>query len=164
MASILKVNEIQHTGGTSALTVDSSGRILNPNMVAFQANRTAGAVSTGSIYVCNNTTLNKGNAYSTSTGKFTCPVDGVYSFHAAVLTGNNSTANDISLFKNSNSTGNRMMRCRVDNAGDTAAHASATFNYIGEFTAGDTLYLYADSGDWFGTDFSWGQFGGRLIG
>jgi hypothetical protein len=164
MASILKVNEIQHTGGTSALTVDSSGRILTPNIVAFQANRTAGAVSSGNIYVCNNTTLNKGNAYSTSTGKFTCPVDGVYSFHAAVLTGNNQTSNDISLIKNSYSTANRQLRCRVDNGGDTSAHASATFNYIGEFTAGDTLYLYADSVDWFGTDFSWGQFGGRLIG
>ena len=28
MASILKVNEIQHTGGTTALTVDTNGRLL----------------------------------------------------------------------------------------------------------------------------------------
>ena len=31
MASILKVNELQHTGGTTAMTVDSSGRTLTPN-------------------------------------------------------------------------------------------------------------------------------------
>lgn len=34
MASILKVNEIQHTGGTSALTVASDG-IINPKGCAF---------------------------------------------------------------------------------------------------------------------------------
>jgi hypothetical protein len=33
MASILKVNEIQHTGGTSALTVDSSGNIDIANFI-----------------------------------------------------------------------------------------------------------------------------------
>lgn len=34
MASILKVNEIQHTGGTSAMTIDSAG-IINPKGCAF---------------------------------------------------------------------------------------------------------------------------------
>ena len=34
MASVLKVNEIQHTGGTSALTVASNG-IINPKGCAF---------------------------------------------------------------------------------------------------------------------------------
>ena len=35
MASILKVNEIQHTGGTSALTVDSSGYASTPKESVF---------------------------------------------------------------------------------------------------------------------------------
>ena len=35
MASILKVNEIQHTGGTTALTVDTNGRLLTPARPAF---------------------------------------------------------------------------------------------------------------------------------
>ena len=29
MASTLKVNTIQHTGGTTGLTIDSGGRIIN---------------------------------------------------------------------------------------------------------------------------------------
>jgi len=37
MASILKVNEIQHTGGTTAATIDSSGRILTPARPLFMA-------------------------------------------------------------------------------------------------------------------------------
>ena len=37
MASVLKVNELQHTGGTSALTVDSSGRVNQPALPALLA-------------------------------------------------------------------------------------------------------------------------------
>ena len=35
MASVLKVNEIQHTGGTSAMTIDSNGRIAGANKPAW---------------------------------------------------------------------------------------------------------------------------------
>ena len=35
MANILKVNEIQHTGGTTALTVDTNGRLLTPARPRF---------------------------------------------------------------------------------------------------------------------------------
>ena len=45
MASVLKVNEIQHTGGTSALTVASDG-IINPKGCAFYMwQNTAQAIS-----------------------------------------------------------------------------------------------------------------------
>ena len=36
MASTLKVNTIQHTGGTTGMTIDSSGRILTPARPSFQ--------------------------------------------------------------------------------------------------------------------------------
>ena len=35
MASTLKVNTIQHTGGTTGMTIDSSGRIKIPNIINF---------------------------------------------------------------------------------------------------------------------------------
>ena len=35
MSSVLKVDAIQNTAGTSALTIDSSGRVLNPNAVGW---------------------------------------------------------------------------------------------------------------------------------
>jgi hypothetical protein len=41
MASVLKVNEIQHTGGTSALTIDSNGVIKTPARPIFQVGLTA---------------------------------------------------------------------------------------------------------------------------
>ena len=36
MASTLKVNTIQHTGGTTGMTIDSSGRVLTPARPSFQ--------------------------------------------------------------------------------------------------------------------------------
>ena len=35
MASTLKVNTIQHTGGTSGMTIDSGGRVTMPTRPAF---------------------------------------------------------------------------------------------------------------------------------
>ena len=55
MASIIKVNEIQHTGGTSALTVSSTGQVI-PKWYAIRAlkhvavNWTTGGASAGTGY------------------------------------------------------------------------------------------------------------------
>ena len=52
MASILKVNEIQHTGGTSALTIDSNG-FMFPKLPHFLIrNTTAQTVATGTYTRC----------------------------------------------------------------------------------------------------------------
>ena len=85
MASILKVNEIQHTGGTTALTVDSSGRILQPQKPAFRAYRTSSWViptTTWTDFAAQATIFNYGNNYDSGTGRFTAPVTGLYWFHA----------------------------------------------------------------------------------
>ena len=94
MASVLKVNEIQHSGGTTALTIDSSGYILQPSKPAFKAtvggsNLTPSGYSNPQVWPdvtdvsrgCHNV----GNHYSTSTGKFTVPITGVYWFGLSVL-------------------------------------------------------------------------------
>ena len=95
MASILKVNEIQHTGGTSALTVDSSGnvdfpqKVTTPNRVAFLApaqNAASRDISSftifpGSYYSTGvSNYFNNGNHWNTTTGKFIAPFDGLYYF------------------------------------------------------------------------------------
>ena len=41
MASELHVDAIKHSGGTSALTIDSSGRVATPARPAFMARRTS---------------------------------------------------------------------------------------------------------------------------
>jgi hypothetical protein len=105
MSSVLKVDTIQNTGGTTGLTIDSSGRILtSTNRPAFFANLNASITSTtaGAGIVYNATSLNQGSHYSTSTGKFTAPVAGLYWFGTSVLTDMDGTDGycGLSLLKN----------------------------------------------------------------
>ena len=103
MASILKVNEIQHTGGNSAITVSSTGQVI-PKCYAIRAtthkanNWTTGGASAGTAITFNNTTsysaFNSGfNVSNLATdGKFHFPVDGIYRVSASFLTMNNNGA------------------------------------------------------------------------
>jgi len=82
MASILKVNEIQHTGGTTAATIDSTGRVLHPAKPFFhvsESNNTGAVGITGGL-VFDTVITNIGGYYDTS-GFFKAPVAGVYQFN-----------------------------------------------------------------------------------
>ena len=84
MASIIGVQELQHTNGTSAMTIDSSGRILTPARPAFLVHRTGDITLTEGndhqIIPFNTVKFDIGGNYSTTNFNFTCPVDGIYFF------------------------------------------------------------------------------------
>lgn len=68
--------------GTKRFGIDTSGRVTMPNQPGFYAYRTDGSYSPGAVaLVYNNTLFNTGGHYSTSTGRFTAPVAGMYCFH-----------------------------------------------------------------------------------
>ena len=85
MTSELKVDTISNAAGTSAISIDSSGRIKLSNPIAFHVRGTGTQAWTGSAHEQNlaltSVVENIGNGYSTSTYKFTCPVSGVYLFY-----------------------------------------------------------------------------------
>jgi len=87
MASILKVNELQHTGGTSAITVNSSGIVNMPNSVyisrfGLTSNLTAnGTLTAWSVPTIPNQVATIGAAVTVSSGLFTLPVTGVWCVH-----------------------------------------------------------------------------------
>ena len=97
MASTLKVQNIAHTGGTTGLTIDSSGRVNIPKVPAFQA-RGYGAFSDSVSPTVNGVTLNgynviynwqsvdvnRDNAFNNSTGIYTVPVAGLYHIQGGV--------------------------------------------------------------------------------
>lgn len=92
MSKIL-VNELAHTNDTTAMTVDSSGRILTPARPAFSA-RGSGSwvdVADGATTVIQMSIadINVGSSYSTSTYEFTAPVAGLYYLSAIVYIRNN---------------------------------------------------------------------------
>lgn len=68
-------------GSTEAMRIDSSGRVTTPYQPSFRAYSTAGAYSTTGVDIAfPNTTFNIGSYYSTSNGRFTAPVAGIYLF------------------------------------------------------------------------------------
>ena len=90
-----KVNTIKHTGGTTGLTINSNGYINKPNQPCFSARRTNTAGTTqgfsGNI-IFDSKTLDLGNNYTTSNGRFTAPVAGTYYFSHAGLGASGSSA------------------------------------------------------------------------
>ena len=98
MASIIGVQELQHTNGTSAMTIDSSGRILTPARPSFFAYRSTTDASDTNYSSHTQvdfeaTQHNIGGHYNTSTYNFVAPVDGIYHFSWQVRVSNTTTAN-----------------------------------------------------------------------
>ena len=83
--SVLKVDQIQNTGGTTALNIDNSGRPLTPARPAFRAyltgDQSAPSANTFATVQYNATNYNIGGHYNTSTYTFTTPVAGIYYFY-----------------------------------------------------------------------------------
>ena len=93
--STLKVDTIQHSGGTTGLTIDTSGIVLTPARPAFRAYRNATSWNdithnTWTKVALNATDFNIGSHYNTSTYRFTAPVSGVYVFDYQLYTHSSS--------------------------------------------------------------------------
>ena len=80
----IETQNIKFDSDTTAMTIDSTGRVLQATKPAFFAiggtNDWNDNLSVGTVLVLDHTKHNVGNHYSTSTGKFTAPVTGVYAF------------------------------------------------------------------------------------
>ena len=93
MASILKVDTIKHKDGTTALEIDSTGRITEPAKPRVMVRGRNGAVAqNGSEYRINawhETYYNTG--FTVTDGKLIFPVDGFYNicFNASEFTSSN---------------------------------------------------------------------------
>ena len=154
MVSKIEVDTIAHSGGTTGITIDSSGRILKPSQPVFEAWYTGSelAFSTGSnqALVYNNVTQQGGTNYNTSTGKFTVPITGFY-----CLTLKNNFYNiavDNTMYHGllQNGTGFGTDEETIEEY-MTSSHATLDYilsaTIIRQYTANDTLQPYVRVGD-----------------
>ena len=170
--STLKVGTIQdHANSITAMTIDSSGRILTPARPLFSAYRDSSGVEglTGTI-VFNATRSNVGSHYNASTGKFTAPVTGNYQFNFVGMGSENSsgaalaasTAVYATLYNETTST--NLARGYAVVNGQTS-YPNLSFSSIQPLSANDVIridvgsrYVYSDGSD------IWLLFSGHLIG
>ena len=98
MSSILKVNNIQNSGGTAAMTIDSSGRFNAPANPVLHATGGSGlgwltpgsSAATITQWVTSGTTVAFNRGFTVSNGVITVPCDGVYEVHCSMLTETNA--------------------------------------------------------------------------
>ena len=94
--SNLLVQNIKHTNGTTAQTIDSTGRITTPARPSFMVrgfqssstdfttgseSATINGVTPNNMKLCYNyheVTHNIGNHFNNASGRFTCPIAGLY--------------------------------------------------------------------------------------
>ena len=114
--STLKVDTIQHSGGTTGLTIDSSGRILTPARPMFFA-RMNSLTSASSVVKFDDIQINVGSCYDSSTGRFTASITGFYWYVYNVLSDNDGTDQygSISIRKNETKYATSQFRTELDN-------------------------------------------------
>lgn len=101
--STVQVQNINHTNGTSAATIDSSGRILTPARPAWsvttgtsQQITTAGTVQ---IVTFDSETVDVGGHFDLANNKYVVPVSGLYQVNVLInYTGNSDSVRYISTF------------------------------------------------------------------
>lgn len=163
MSSILKVDQIQNAAGTAGLSIDSSGRITQPNLVGFDARITSAFTSGTSFAKLPNVWTvdhNKGSVFTASTSRFLAPVEGFYLFNfAAEKSSDASTLFSITLYVN----GSELNNVRIFHS--TQDHRKTlTLTKLVKLDANDYVEPYVQSGT-ASTNFdNRGQFSGVLLG
>ena len=85
MSSRILVDEIHSkTGNTSALTIDSSGRVAQPALPYAMVNATGAVVTPATTVTYDNVISSSGISWNTSNYTFTVPVTGIYCFNGAL--------------------------------------------------------------------------------
>ena len=158
----LRLKKLEHTNGTTAMTIDDSGRVTtSTSRPAFFARRTSSQV-TGTV-VFDTVMLNQGSHYNNSTGIFTAPIAGLYSFSFNVLSDNNGSDSYFATSLYKNGSGYAKVQNRTEDDNDFGSGMSV----IASLAASDTVQVVQHNVNLYGTsssDENMTWFCGYLIG
>lgn len=165
MASELGVQTIQHTNGTDAMTINSTGNVFLPNRPSFMftysgANWTSNGGLTGSYSA---TVVNEGSpaiTWTDGTGRLTVPLTGLYLITFGILVNPNGRLegylqhNDVSAgtstsnIVNFNGTGST-----YDGPTFTVVYPAEANDYFTVHRSSGTAYAAAHANNYFGATF-----------
>ena len=154
--STLKVQEIQHTGGTTGLTINSDGRVLQPNLPAWRISISSDAnVSSDTawqVIAWDETDDSAENLYlqggiTVVSSKIVIPVAGVYMFGVNLRIDGISSGNYLTavMEKNDSTTDNAEAEWVEQNA--AATYATVSMSSVMKFAATDTIRVSVASPD-----------------
>ena len=124
------------------LKIKSNGIVTKPLNPTFSAKGTTDAISAQSPLPYDSTDYNIGNHYSTSTYKFTCPVDGYYYVTCHVVPTNYSTGgNNVELYVKDNSGNRYFLDRKVKDSSYSTNNFSVGGSRIIYQTSGSTLWV-----------------------
>tara|TARA_B100000497_G_C7517961_1_gene314973 strand:+ start:24 stop:527 length:504 start_codon:yes stop_codon:yes gene_type:complete len=150
MASTLKVNEIQHTGGTTGITIDSNGVVSQPNTVIPAAcySYSGADIVAAAIIPLNAATVLQGGM-TISSNAITVPQTGLYQIGFYHLANNASSNGNV----------HARVQIRINGVVDailphgwtqqhkpTANNNSFAFSTIASLSANNTVDFYCDGG------------------
>jgi len=146
--STLKVGTIQDpSNSNTAMTIDSSGRILTPARPAFRAEKRASNQTVTSTVTAQVTfeheAFDIGSNYDTSTSRFTAPIAGIYHFNTVIRAVANGGTMDyvaMKLYKNGSLYADMFqMQTAVNQMGNSHIGGSATI----QLAATDYVSIHA---------------------
>ena len=166
MTSVIKVDSIQNSSGTSALSIDSSGNVatqqaMYPKGLSYWPAFVAGfsrdpsdwiGVGSNDLVAFDTTSgtdaFDNGSNFNTSTSLFTAPVDGLYRFDFNVYTLENNTVSQFRFKKDGVNWGrigggDSTVTMTIQDSG--AADNTMMFSAMMQLTAGGTVGVYSSS-------------------
>ena len=168
--SNLLVQNIKHTNGTTAMAVDSSGRITEPNRPSFSVsvnNDAWATVSDNTVVPFDDKTtgnnFDNGGNFNTSSYRFVAPVAGKYQFTFLTYSFNSDSVNSFDFNKNGSklpTSGGGGYAMQGGQSG--SVDETITGTVIADLSASDYVDIRGTGGsDYYGT---FTHFSGHLVG
>ena len=145
-------------------------RVTKPNQPSFSAYGNTGISNGGQLVVFPSIRHNVGGHYSTSTGRFTAPVDGLYQFMFTSIGNDSNDTYRMYLYLNGSVIGDVHLRLDNKDSGTTEYCTNGMYTYSLLLNTNDyvQIYVISDGGTaWYGsggTNNTYWQFHGYLIG